>query len=399
MALIAPNHIEAGTGRLLSLETATDQGADSGKYLFAAGDVLYSKIRPSLAKVVLAPCDGLCSADMYPLKARAKLSEPFLKWFLLSTGFTAWATVESDRVAMPKINREKLNELPIAVPLRSEQTAIAAFLDRETAKIDALVDEQRRLIELLKEKRQAVISHAVTKGLDPTAPMKDSGVEWLGEVPAHWEVKPLRYAISKIESGVSVNAIDTPAETGELAVLKTSSVYTGNFDPTENKAVVLAEYDRVACPVRAGTLILSRMNTPELVGAAGLVHKDEPDIFLPDRLWQIHFSTLDAAFVHYWTQTDSYRGQIKSACAGTSSSMQNIAQDQLKSFWVAYPPVAEQTEIVGFLNRRTSNSDALRLEAESAVALLQERRAALISAAVTGKIDVRGLVKPEMEAA
>ena len=125
MVLIAPNHIEAGTGRILGLETAKDQGADSGKYLFSAGDVLYSKIRPSLAKVVLAPCDGLCSADMYPLKARAKLSEPFLKWFLLSTGFTAWATVESDRVAMPKINREKLSELPIAAPPRSEQTAIA----------------------------------------------------------------------------------------------------------------------------------------------------------------------------------------------------------------------------------------------------------------------------------
>jgi type I restriction enzyme, S subunit len=191
MLLIAPNHVEAGTGRLLAQETASEQGADSGKYAFDAGVVVYSKIRPALAKAVIAPTSGLCSADMYPLTCGVKLSPGYLLYTILTSGFTAWATLESDRVAMPKINREKLNELRLPVPPLTEQSAIADFLDRETAKIDALIAEQERLITLLEEKRQAVISHIISKGLHPNAPMKDSGLTWPAEVPAHWGVLPL----------------------------------------------------------------------------------------------------------------------------------------------------------------------------------------------------------------
>src|SRR5690606_37015243 len=123
---------------------------------------------------------------------------------------------------------------------------------------------------------------------------EDSGVEWLGEVPGHWEVKALKNVISRIESGVSVNAIDTPAAEGEIGVLKTSCVYRGWFEPVENKAVVPEEYERVGCPVTAGTLIVSRMNTPDLVGAAGMVGESNPGLFLPDRLWQVHFADAHA---------------------------------------------------------------------------------------------------------
>jgi type I restriction enzyme S subunit len=188
MNLIAPNHIESGTGRLLGMETAAEQSAESGKYLCKAGDVIYSKIRPALRKACIAPEDCLCSADMYPLSGRQNLSNRYLFWTILSEEFSAYTILESDRVAMPKVNRESLNALPLLVPPLAEQQAIAAFLDRETAKIDGLVAEQERLIALLTEKRQAVISHAVTRGLDPSVPLKDSGVEWLGQVPEHWVV-------------------------------------------------------------------------------------------------------------------------------------------------------------------------------------------------------------------
>ena len=166
MVLIAPNHVESGTGRLLAMETAADQGAESGKYLFEAGAVIYSKIRPALAKVVHAPVAGLCSADMYPLTSRGKLVQEYLTWVMLTSGFTAWAVMESDRVAMPKINREKLNELMLPVPPLVEQRAISARIAHEAGKIDVLTETATAAITLLQERRAALISAAVTGKID-----------------------------------------------------------------------------------------------------------------------------------------------------------------------------------------------------------------------------------------
>ncbi|EQD80879.1 restriction modification system DNA specificity subunit, partial [mine drainage metagenome] len=136
MPLIAPNHVESGTGRLLSTETAADQGAISGKYLCRRGDVIYSKIRPALRKATLAVEDCLCSADMYPLRSREGMQPEFLLLFLLSEPFSTWAVLESNRVAMPKINREALSDIRIPVPPPDEQLGIARHIAEETAKLD-----------------------------------------------------------------------------------------------------------------------------------------------------------------------------------------------------------------------------------------------------------------------
>lgn len=166
---------------------------------------------------------------------------------------------------------------------------------------------------------------------------KYTGKSLIEEVPTHWEAGPVGRHISSIGSGTSVNAIDIPPREGQLVVLKTSCVYRGNFDVTECKAVVPEEYDRVSCPLKAGTLIVSRMNTPDLVGAAGLVSRNEPGVFLPDRLWQVEFAGVDAAFAHYWTRSVTYRASVKLACTGTSSSMQNLSQEQFRAFPFACP--------------------------------------------------------------
>ena len=166
LPLIAPNHIESGTGRLLDLESASDQGAESGKYRCRAGDVVYSKIRPGLRKVCVAPTDCLCSADMYPLRAHSGLINPFLLWSILSEQFSALAVLESQRVAMPKINRESLKEVTLAVPPTEEQREIVKQLDKTTAGIDALMIQTQRAIDLLQERRTALISAAVTGQID-----------------------------------------------------------------------------------------------------------------------------------------------------------------------------------------------------------------------------------------
>ncbi len=165
--LIAPNHIESGTGKLLALETAQAQGADSGKYLCPVGCVIYSKIRPALAKVTLSPHENvICSADMYPIIGSRNLYNIFLKWTLLSDWFTSLTILESDRVAMPKINREKLAEVKIVVPPLDEQIHIASYLDGITTKLDSSITKGQEQIQLLKERKSSLISAAVTGKID-----------------------------------------------------------------------------------------------------------------------------------------------------------------------------------------------------------------------------------------
>ena len=165
--LIAPNHIESGTGKIIDLETAEAQGADSGKYLCRKGEVIYSKIRPNLAKVCLSPSDKtICSADMYPISGINGLSNKFLYWSLLSNWFTSFVILESDRVAMPKINREKLAEVFLPIPPENEQVELAVWLENKTAIVDALLEKAKSGIELLQERRTALISAAVTGKID-----------------------------------------------------------------------------------------------------------------------------------------------------------------------------------------------------------------------------------------
>ncbi len=166
MLLIGPEHVESATGRLLRRATAADQAAESGKYFSRKGDVIYSKIRPALRKLVIAPEDCLCSADMYPLRARKRLDNRFILWLFLSKQFLGWSVLESDRVAMPKINRDTLNELRMPVPPLPEQAVIAEFLKGETATLDAMIEKVNEAVERLQEYRTALITAAVTGKVD-----------------------------------------------------------------------------------------------------------------------------------------------------------------------------------------------------------------------------------------
>jgi len=294
--------------------------------------------------------------------------------------------------AQPGLSVERIADLFIPVPSPIEQTQIARFLDHETARIDALIEEQQRLIELLKEKRQAVISHAVTKGLDPTVPMKDSGVEWLGEVPAHWDVCSVRRVISAIEQGWSPECEANPTDEDAWGVLKAGCVNRGVFDPSENKTLPawlepVAEYE-----VRAGDILMSRASgSPELVGSTVLLGEVRGKLMLSDKIFRIHLEAKISSSFFVWVMNAQFmRAQIEQALSGGNGLANNLPQSSLLAFWLAVPPSHEQVAIAEYINKLAGEIDALISEGGSAVELLQERRAALISAAVTGKIDVRG---------
>lgn len=289
-----------------------------------------------------------------------------------------------------------LNDFEIPVPPLLEQTQIAQFLDHETAKIDRLIEKQEELIRLLKEKRQAVISHAVTKGLNPHAPLKDSGIEWLGQVPAHWKVNPIRYLITKIEQGWSPQCDNRPADDNEWGVLKVGCGNRETFDPSEQKALPANLRPEIRYEIKAGDILLSRGNSLELVGMATFTQQVRPRLLLSDLLYRLRTrpESADSEFLVYSLRSPQVRFQIESEATGTSPSMKKIGQENIRGFIIAIPPLSEQRGIVEYIKDRTAKLDVLTRNAQRAISLLQERRTALISAAVTGKIDVRAWQPP-----
>lgn len=282
-----------------------------------------------------------------------------------------------------------LKRLPTLLPPPEEQTAIAAFLDRETGKIDALVAEQERLVTLLKEKRQAVISHAVTKGLNPAAKMKDSGIEWLGEVPEHWEVKRLGYLCKKIGSGKTPSGgAEVYSEDGILFI-RSQNVYDEGLRLDD--VVFISEGIDAEMPwsrVLPGDILLNI--TGASLGRTCLVPEEFQAANVNQHVCIIRLEDPSQRdFVALVIKSLCVKTQIEAAQNGAAREGLNF--EQISKLILALPPFEDQTAIAAFLGRETAKLDALTAEARRAIELLKERRSALISAAVTGKIDVRSL--------
>jgi type I restriction enzyme S subunit len=324
----------------------------------------------------------------------ARYAHHLLRSGVYVQGYTSYLT--GIRPNSLQMGRDSLMEFPIVVPPPAEQVAIATFLDRETGKIDALVEAQRRLIDLLKEKRQAVISHAVTKGLDPTVPTKDSGVEWLGEVPAHWLVTPIRKA-ARLESGHTPSRSRPDwwedctipwfslADVWQIREAKRDYI----FD-TKELVSELGLENSSARLLPAGTVMLSRtasVGFSAIMGVAMATTQDFANWICGPRL--------DPGFLLQVLR--AMTGEFKRLMMGSTHN--TIYMPDIQSLTMVLPPPEEQVAIIEHVKDLSERYNELTKQAEAAITLLQERRAALISAAVTGKIDVRGLVPAEAEAA
>ena len=299
--------------------------------------------------------------------------------------------------AQPGIAVDRINTLPIVIPTLGEQNAIGAFLDHETAKIDSLIAKQEKLIELLKEKRQAMISHAVTKGLNPDVNMKDSGVEWLGQVPEHWKVAPIKRIIHLMEQGKSPECENIPATSEQWGVLKTSCVNNGIFHSQQNKALPEHTKPHTQYQVKAGDVLMSRASgSINLIGSVALVPNDvQENLLLSDKIFRIHLTKdCDARFFTLLMATPYMRTLIERAISGAEGMANNITKTSILEFVSAIPPLKEQMELVDYLRQKIQAFDALVLKATTAIEVMQERRTALISSAVTGKIDLRNWQNP-----
>jgi type I restriction enzyme S subunit len=249
-------------------------------------------------------------------------------------------------------------------PPLPEQTAIAEFLDRETGKIDELVAEQRRLMELLKEKRQAVISHAVTKGLNPHAPMKPSGIEWLGDVPEGWEVLKLKF-LCKVQTGDK----------------DTENAVEGGQYPFFVRSQTVERINSMAFDCEAV------LTAGDGVGVGKVFHYHKGPFDFHQRVYMMSdFQKVSGRFFFHYLKENFFKVALE---GGAKSTVDSLRRPMFMNFPICVPTASEQANIVNHIEFETAKFDTLTAESQRAIDLLQERRTALISAAVTGRIDVR----------
>lgn len=321
---------------------------------------------------------------MFYTEIRNNTSPKYLYYSSLTIPFDFYST----NTAVPSMTQEDLGSNFFAFPSLDEQKQIASFLDHETAKIDTLIDKQQQLIKLLKEKRQAVISHAVTKGLNPDAPMKDSCVEWLGEVPDHWVVSKFGYISQVVRGGSPRPAGDPTLFNGDYSPWVTVAEITKDDEVylTETETFLTKKGSEQCRVFKSGTLLLS--NSGATLGVPSILSIDAN---ANDGVVGFENLKLNHEYAYHYlsTLTDDLRERIKQG-----SGQPNLNTDIVKEIMVPLPPSDEIEEIVKNIHNNIETFKKLKAKASIGITLLRERRTALISAAVTGKIDVRNW-KPE----
>jgi type I restriction enzyme S subunit len=311
----------------------------------------------------------------------------YFMWMAVQSGIFAQTTAST----IQHLTAEKLRIVRYPAPPIAQQRAIADYLDRETARLDALVETKERVLGLLAEKRRALITAAVTRGLDPRAPLRDSGIPWFGEIPTGWKARRLKFQLHRIEQGWSPQCDNTTADFDEWGVLKAGCVNAWAFDPNENKRLPTDVEPLTQYEVRSGDVLMSRANTTALLGSTALVREIRPRLLLCDKLYRLNVkeSILCKEYLVNFLRYPVGRYEFERDATGTSNSMQNIGQDSVCNLWIPIPPLDEQRAIVSHIAAETTKLDAMRAATEQTIALLKERRAALIAAAVTGRIDVK----------
>jgi type I restriction enzyme S subunit len=381
----------------LSLERTRLIGeVESGYTYFREGDVTIAKITPCFENgkgaVMRGLLEGIGFGTTELIVVRPILSETisdYLHWLFISTPFRKRGEASMYGAGGQKrVPDDFVRNFAIGFPPVPEQQTIAAFLDRETAKINALIAEQQRLIELLKEKRQAVISHAVTKGLNPDAPMKNSGIEWLGEVPAHWEVRNLSSLSTKITNGYVGPTRDILVDDG-VRYLQSLHI-KGNRIIFDTPYFVRQEWSdqHQKSILETGDVLIVQTGD---IGQVAVVTNEFAGCNCHALIILAPIKNIVKGEWISWVLNADY-GHHSLLSVQTGALHPHLNCGNIKDISIPLPPIDEQTEIVSYVINELNGFDELVDEARRGIELLKERRTALISAAVTGKIDVRGLV-------
>jgi len=357
--------------------------SDKGISIVTKGSLLFS-FKLSVGKVGFAKKDLYTNEAIASFTKNEKVYLPFLYYaaplFLPRYG-------QENIYGALLMNQDRINSAKTFMPDYEEQKKIADYLDIEINKIDNIICEKQNFIKLLSEKRQALISHVVTKGLNSNVGVKDSGVEWIGEIPKHWDVTKLRY-LGKCQNGIN---IDGDAFGSGYPFISYGDVYNNKALPSKVKGLVQSTaQDREIYSVKSGDILFTRTSeTIDEIGFTSVCHNDMDNAVFAGFL--IRFrpkeNAIDPLYSEYYFQNEKLRAFfVKEMNLVTRAS---LSQELLKRMPVTIPPVEEQKEIAEYISNKDKLISELANEAKNSIELLKEHRTALISAAVTGKIDVR----------
>jgi type I restriction enzyme S subunit len=358
------------------------------------GDVIISTVRTYLEAI--APIDNqpenlVVSTGFVVIRPSRILYKGYAAYCLRASGFIKEVVAQSVGVSYPAINASDLVNIKVPEPTLDEQQQIANFLDHETAKIDTLIEKQQQLIKLLKEKRQAVISHAVTKGLNPNAPMRDSGVEWLGEVPEYWEICRIKQ-VAVLESGHTPDkkiesywincdipwvSLNDSTQLKKVDYITETAFYLNEKGIENSSARLLPE----GCVVftRDASIGLAAITTRIMAVSQHIIAwVCDPEKVVPEYLLLVFYAMKE--------ELDRYT---------SGATLKTIGLPDVNKLTGAFPPLPEQKTLYAHVFSEMRKFDLLILKSNEVVGIMYERRTALISAAVTGKIDVRNWVAPE----
>ena len=393
---IALEHVESWSGRVIEADSDIEFVSQVNR--FQSGDVLFGKLRPYLAKVTRPDRDGVCVGEFLILRPRnGTLQSSYLEKSIRSKPFIDAVTASTYGAKMPRANWEFIGNMESPIPPLAEQTAIVRYIDRADDRILRAISAKERLIELLTEQRQAVIQRVVTRGLDPNVQLKDSGIDWLGDVPSHWEVRRLSESVSDCVNGVWG---EEPNGTEDLPCVRVADfdrrrLRVCNPIPTW-RAITLNERRRRT--LKCGDLLLEKSGGGDLqpVGVVILFDQDEPAVcsnFIAKITVREGYNPNFLTFLH----STLYSIRLNTRSIKQTTGIQNIDSSAYLNEPIVFPPLSEQTSIARYLDKATADIDTAIDKTQRQTDLLREYRTRLIADVVTGQVDVRGAVGDEVE--
>lgn len=381
-------------GIVPQIDTAAKTDAGDNRKLVLKNDFVINSRSDRKGSAGVSQLNGsvsLISIVMEPKRINPKFAHHLLRSYPFQEEFYRYGKgIVAD---LWSTNSSEMKNILIPELTDDESNTIACFLDHETAKIDNLIEKQQQLIELLKEKRQAVISHAVTKGLNPDVPMKDSGVEWLGEVPEHWIVRRLKHTAS-LQSGIPKGKDLTGKSSISVPMLRVANVQDGYLDLEDVHAIDIEPSQLERYLLRNGDVLMNEGGDNDQLGRGAVWSAPIDNCIHQNHVFAIRPQTIESDWLDMLTRA-AYAKFHFYRVAKQSTNLASISSTNIKETPLLIPPFEERVEILEFIKLQLEKLKKTEELSSNQVALLQERRTALISAAVTGKIDVRDWVAPE----
>lgn len=384
MFQISPDSIEKNSGKIIKTRTVEEAKVDSDNHRFYKGQILYSKIRPLLNKVTIAPYDGLCSADMYPISTIENTE--YVMYYMLSEAFlSSVKNIVADRVKMPKINQDELKNTDFVIPPFSEQQVIVDYLKDKTLKIEQYVSARERERELLDSLKQSEIANVVTKGLNPNVRMKDSGIPWIGMLPEHWEIR--RWGNAFIENkDINTNLENTDAfQFNYGSLVRKKRTYKAEEDAeTYSKYMVLKPKD----------IVINGLNLNYDFVSQRVAISAENGIITSAYISMHPRKNVNAQYFCFLFKTMDAKKLFHGMGTGIRLT---LSFAELKKQYIPIPPIEEQQAIVDYIEAKLSKIDSCMADLQAEIDYLKEFKQRLISDVVTGQICVAKPQKGEQQ--